>query len=179
MTFNFVSIFLFKNEMINPRVLACRNVGHVWQPDLRQGQWKAEQLQHHWSPTERRWILTSNPERVSLQVAEDVMTVAYDSGINLFDTAEVYSAGKWVPAHVPRSVHILDSTVHCRFSRSSQQRTIVHRYVSASPRSSSTHAAKMTTWWKNVSPPSGPKWFWETSSRRKDGGRVFPCFSRF
>lgn len=37
---------------------------------------------------------TGNPQRVSLQVAEDVMTVAYDNGINLFDTAEVYSAGR-------------------------------------------------------------------------------------
>lgn len=37
---------------------------------------------------------SSRPQRASLQVAEDVMTVAYDSGINLFDTAEVYSAGK-------------------------------------------------------------------------------------
>lgn len=31
---------------------------------------------------------------VSLQMAEQLMTLAYDNGINLFDTAEVYAAGK-------------------------------------------------------------------------------------
>uniref|UniRef100_A0A8B9FPZ1 Voltage-gated potassium channel subunit beta-2 n=2 Tax=Euteleostomi TaxID=117571 RepID=A0A8B9FPZ1_9PSIT len=31
------------------------------------------------------------------QMAEQLMTLAYDNGINLFDTAEVYAAGKWVP----------------------------------------------------------------------------------
>lgn len=30
------------------------------------------------------------------QVAEQLMTIAYESGVNLFDTAEVYSGGKWV-----------------------------------------------------------------------------------
>lgn len=29
-----------------------------------------------------------------LQMAEQLMTLAYDNGINLFDTAEVYAAGK-------------------------------------------------------------------------------------
>lgn len=29
-----------------------------------------------------------------LQVAEQLMTIAYESGVNLFDTAEVYAAGK-------------------------------------------------------------------------------------
>ena len=28
------------------------------------------------------------------QVAEQLMTMAYESGVNLFDTAEVYAAGK-------------------------------------------------------------------------------------
>lgn len=28
------------------------------------------------------------------QVAERLMTIAYESGVNLFDTAEVYAAGK-------------------------------------------------------------------------------------
>ncbi|XP_023382616.1 voltage-gated potassium channel subunit beta-2-like [Pteropus vampyrus] len=28
------------------------------------------------------------------QMAEQLMTLAYDNGINLFDTAEVYAAGK-------------------------------------------------------------------------------------
>jgi aryl-alcohol dehydrogenase-like predicted oxidoreductase len=31
---------------------------------------------------------------VPLQVAERLMTIAYESGVNLFDTAEVYAAGK-------------------------------------------------------------------------------------
>lgn len=31
-----------------------------------------------------------------LQVAEQLMTIAYENGVNLFDTAEVYAAGKWV-----------------------------------------------------------------------------------
>ena len=30
-------------------------------------------------------------------MAEQLMTLAYDNGINLFDTAEVYAAGKYVP----------------------------------------------------------------------------------
>lgn len=28
------------------------------------------------------------------KVAEQLMTIAYESGVNLFDTAEVYAAGK-------------------------------------------------------------------------------------
>lgn len=28
------------------------------------------------------------------QVAEEILTLAYESGINFFDTAEVYAAGK-------------------------------------------------------------------------------------
>lgn len=31
---------------------------------------------------------------LSSQMAEQLMTLAYDNGINLFDTAEVYAAGK-------------------------------------------------------------------------------------
>ena len=30
----------------------------------------------------------------SCQVAEQLMSIAYDSGVNLFDTAEVYAGGK-------------------------------------------------------------------------------------
>jgi potassium voltage-gated channel Shaker-related subfamily A, beta member 1 len=37
--------------------------------------------------------------QISDEVAEELVTVAYDSGINLFDTAEVYAAGKYV-AHL-------------------------------------------------------------------------------
>lgn len=33
---------------------------------------------------------------LSSQIAEQLMTLAYENGINLFDTAEVYAAGKWV-----------------------------------------------------------------------------------
>ena len=41
--------------------------------------------------------LTLPPPRdlcILLQVAERLMTIAYESGVNLFDTAEVYAAGK-------------------------------------------------------------------------------------
>uniref|UniRef100_A0A452HUN7 Voltage-gated potassium channel subunit beta-2 n=3 Tax=Amniota TaxID=32524 RepID=A0A452HUN7_9SAUR len=38
--------------------------------------------------------LSVNITNVSLQMAEQLMTLAYDNGINLFDTAEVYAAGK-------------------------------------------------------------------------------------
>jgi len=31
---------------------------------------------------------------VCVQMAESVMTAAYDSGVNLFDTAEVYASGR-------------------------------------------------------------------------------------
>lgn len=33
---------------------------------------------------------------ISRQVAEQLMTIAYESGVNLFDTAEVYAGGRWV-----------------------------------------------------------------------------------
>lgn len=36
------------------------------------------------------------PRALSQQMAEQLMTLAYENGINLFDTAEVYAAGKWV-----------------------------------------------------------------------------------
>lgn len=39
----------------------------------------------------------------SFQMAEQLMTLAYDNGINLFDTAEVYAAGKYVPFFTGRS----------------------------------------------------------------------------
>ncbi|XP_035531019.1 voltage-gated potassium channel subunit beta-3-like [Morone saxatilis] len=32
--------------------------------------------------------------QISDEMAESVMTVAYDSGVNLFDTAEVYASGR-------------------------------------------------------------------------------------
>ncbi len=39
----------------------------------------------------------------SCQVAEKLMTIAYESGVNLFDTAEVYAGGRWVPYEPCRS----------------------------------------------------------------------------
>lgn len=36
-------------------------------------------------------------------MAEQLMTLAYDNGINLFDTAEVYAAGKYVSFRVGKS----------------------------------------------------------------------------
>lgn len=29
-------------------------------------------------------------------MAEEILTLAYESGINFFDTAEVYASGRWV-----------------------------------------------------------------------------------
>uniref|UniRef100_A0A8D1TUV0 Voltage-gated potassium channel subunit beta-2 n=2 Tax=Sus scrofa TaxID=9823 RepID=A0A8D1TUV0_PIG len=43
---------------------------------------------------------------VSFQMAEQLMTLAYDNGINLFDTAEVYAAGKYVPSFVAREAGV-------------------------------------------------------------------------
>jgi aryl-alcohol dehydrogenase-like predicted oxidoreductase len=34
--------------------------------------------------------------QISDEVAEDILTLAYQSGINIFDTAEVYGAGKYI-----------------------------------------------------------------------------------
>jgi len=39
----------------------------------------------------------ADPPALPSQMAEQLMTLAYDNGINLFDTAEVYAAGKYVP----------------------------------------------------------------------------------
>lgn len=43
-----------------------------------------------------RTVLAANSPVLSFQMAEQLMTLAYDNGINLFDTAEVYAAGKYV-----------------------------------------------------------------------------------
>uniref|UniRef100_A0A8C9AMT9 Voltage-gated potassium channel subunit beta-2 n=1 Tax=Prolemur simus TaxID=1328070 RepID=A0A8C9AMT9_PROSS len=40
------------------------------------------------------WVGGPHPRRM----AEQLMTLAYDNGINLFDTAEVYAAGKYPPS---------------------------------------------------------------------------------
>lgn len=47
----------------------------------------------------RSWktVLATTTPALSFQMAEHLMTLAYDNGINLFDTAEVYAAGKYVP----------------------------------------------------------------------------------
>uniref|UniRef100_A0A8D0DAX7 Voltage-gated potassium channel subunit beta-1 n=1 Tax=Sander lucioperca TaxID=283035 RepID=A0A8D0DAX7_SANLU len=34
--------------------------------------------------------------QITDEVAEQLMTIAYESGVNLFDTAEVYAGGRWV-----------------------------------------------------------------------------------
>lgn len=41
---------------------------------------------------------------ISFQMAEQLMTLAYDNGINLFDTAEVYAAGKYVSFSWERAI---------------------------------------------------------------------------
>ncbi|KAI1236047.1 hypothetical protein IHE44_0002142 [Lamprotornis superbus] len=40
------------------------------------------------------WVCHPSAVPLSPQVAEQLMTIAYESGVNLFDTAEVYAAGK-------------------------------------------------------------------------------------
>uniref|UniRef100_A0A3Q4NA07 Potassium voltage-gated channel subfamily A regulatory beta subunit 3 n=1 Tax=Neolamprologus brichardi TaxID=32507 RepID=A0A3Q4NA07_NEOBR len=42
---------------------------------------------------ERTWVTFGS--QISDEMAESVMTVAYDSGVNLFDTAEVYASGRY------------------------------------------------------------------------------------
>uniref|UniRef100_A0A8C7DXN7 Potassium voltage-gated channel subfamily A regulatory beta subunit 3 n=1 Tax=Naja naja TaxID=35670 RepID=A0A8C7DXN7_NAJNA len=37
----------------------------------------------------------NNPDLYGLGVAENVLTIAYENGVNLFDTAEVYASGFW------------------------------------------------------------------------------------
>ncbi|XP_034609546.1 voltage-gated potassium channel subunit beta-2 [Trachemys scripta elegans] len=41
--------------------------------------------------------------QITDEMAEQLMTLAYDNGINLFDTAEVYAAGKSTCQHTPSS----------------------------------------------------------------------------
>uniref|UniRef100_F7E6Q1 Voltage-gated potassium channel subunit beta-2 n=1 Tax=Callithrix jacchus TaxID=9483 RepID=F7E6Q1_CALJA len=49
---------------------------------------------------------------LSFQMAEQLMTLAYDNGINLFDTAEVYAAGKYGLGPIT----LLPSLLFCRRS---------------------------------------------------------------
>ncbi|CAL8277753.1 unnamed protein product [Boreogadus saida] len=43
-------------------------------------------------PTQGTWVTFGG--QISDEMAEELLTLAYDNGINLFDTAEVYAAGK-------------------------------------------------------------------------------------
>lgn len=45
-------------------------------------------------PGAGKTVLATTTLALSFQMAEHLMTLAYDNGINLFDTAEVYAAGK-------------------------------------------------------------------------------------
>lgn len=47
-------------------------------------------------PAAGKTVLATTALVLSFQMAEHLMTLAYDNGINLFDTAEVYAAGKYV-----------------------------------------------------------------------------------
>lgn len=55
-------------------------------------------LIYRWSVERNLYILLFSPlcDLTSWQVAEQLMTIAYESGVNLFDTAEVYAGGRWV-----------------------------------------------------------------------------------
>uniref|UniRef100_A0A3B3D8L7 Potassium voltage-gated channel subfamily A regulatory beta subunit 3 n=1 Tax=Oryzias melastigma TaxID=30732 RepID=A0A3B3D8L7_ORYME len=43
--------------------------------------------------------------QISDEMAESVMTLAFDSGVNLFDTAEVYASGRYPPDSVLRGIN--------------------------------------------------------------------------
>jgi len=49
---------------------------------------------------------------VVCQVAEELVTLAYDNGVNVFDTAEVYSGGKYVRFAVDRYNIIITSAAY-------------------------------------------------------------------
>ncbi|MBZ3887993.1 Voltage-gated potassium channel subunit beta-1 [Sciurus carolinensis] len=53
-----------------------------------------EFLSDSWEGVNERLERLKSPGIPQTQVAERLMTIAYESGVNLFDTAEVYAAGK-------------------------------------------------------------------------------------
>lgn len=55
-------------------------------------------------------------------MAEQLMTLAYDNGINLFDTAEVYAAGKYVSFRLGKVVQAAASLGRARDRSGSRQR---------------------------------------------------------
>lgn len=59
----------------------------------RISEWKADRGFNIASQLGRCLAFLTHP-CILLQVAERLMTIAYESGVNLFDTAEVYAAGK-------------------------------------------------------------------------------------
>ncbi|KFO27920.1 Voltage-gated potassium channel subunit beta-1 [Fukomys damarensis] len=67
-------------------ILTANTNPPIFKPTLDIGEW---------------WSQNSSPGLPDLsrllqkEVAERLMTIAYESGVNLFDTAEVYAAGKW------------------------------------------------------------------------------------
>lgn len=50
-------------------------------------------------------------------MAEEILTVAYENGINVFDTAEVYAAGKYVMSLISVDIHVysIGQRVTCDF----------------------------------------------------------------
>uniref|UniRef100_A0A8C4EU34 Voltage-gated potassium channel subunit beta-1 n=1 Tax=Dicentrarchus labrax TaxID=13489 RepID=A0A8C4EU34_DICLA len=61
-----------------------------------------------------------------LKVAEELMTLAYENGINLFDTAEVYSAGK---AEVVLGSIIKKKGWRCLFFRAEMERGLSRKHI--------------------------------------------------
>uniref|UniRef100_A0AAQ6IR23 Voltage-gated potassium channel subunit beta-1 n=1 Tax=Anabas testudineus TaxID=64144 RepID=A0AAQ6IR23_ANATE len=45
--------------------------------------------------------------QITDEVAEQLMTIAYESGVNLFDTAEVYAGGRWACIFLNLCLHFL------------------------------------------------------------------------
>ncbi|EPQ12799.1 Voltage-gated potassium channel subunit beta-1 [Myotis brandtii] len=55
-------------------------------------EWSLKFLTNHKMIKDGTWVTFGG--QISDEVAERLMTIAYESGVNLFDTAEVYAAGK-------------------------------------------------------------------------------------
>uniref|UniRef100_A0A671Y7Z5 Voltage-gated potassium channel subunit beta-1 n=1 Tax=Sparus aurata TaxID=8175 RepID=A0A671Y7Z5_SPAAU len=54
--------------------------------------------------------------QITDEIAEQLMTIAYESGVNLFDTAEVYAGGRWV-SHKPLCSAELITAIHGSLQR--------------------------------------------------------------
>lgn len=78
-------------------MFSYRNMGDVRWSDHRRGKSSVWFKVRTVAVNESDWSRSSpfpSPPLSLRQMAEQLMTLAYENGINLFDTAEVYAAGK-------------------------------------------------------------------------------------